>query len=141
MSETIKQQKTEWDNIRCLVVDDDRFARTFIISALNHVGLVYIKEADSADRAMDVLQNNKIDIIFLDQQMPSKTGLDFIRDLRSSDNEELKKTPIIMVTIDAKEKTILDAKELGVDDYVIKPISPLVLRKRIRDALGFSQEG
>lgn len=141
MNDINDKNMPEWDNIRCLVIDDDRFARTFIIAALNHVGLVYIKEADSADRAMEILNNNKIDIIFLDQEMPKKTGLDFMKEIKSSDNETLKKIPIIMVTIDTKEKTILDAQKLGVDDYVIKPISPLVLRRRIQDALGFKQEG
>lgn len=138
MNKKIDEQLPEWDDIRCLVVDDDRFARTFIIAALNHVGLVNIKEADSADRAMEVLSNNEIDIIFLDQQMPNKTGLEFIKEIRASGTNNI---PIIMITIDTKEKTILDAKELGVDDYVIKPISPMMLRKRIRDALGFKQEG
>lgn len=138
-----KTNKTlpEWDNVRCLVIDDDRFARNFIIAALNHIGLLDIKEADSADTALTMLNENKIDIIFLDQQMPSKTGLDFMKELKSSDDEALTQIPIIMVTIDTKEKTVFDAQELGVDDYVIKPISPLVLRKRVRDALGFSQEG
>ena len=45
-----------------------------------------------------------------------------------------------MVTIDTKEKTVLDAKGLGIQEYLVKPISPLALKKRICTAVGLKQE-
>ena len=131
----------KWDEIRCLVVDDDRFARSFIFAALNNIGLIKIREAESADKALEFLNNNEVDIIFLDQLMPNKTGIDFIKELKSSTQSQLHDIPTIMVTNDANMQTISNAKELGVDDYVIKPISPLVLKKKVLDALGIKQEG
>ena len=45
-----------------------------------------------------------------------------------------------MITVDTKEKTVQDAKELGIKEYLVKPISPLALKKRISSAFGIKQE-
>ena len=47
--------------------------------------------------------------------------------------------PIIMITVDTKEKTVLDAKNLGIKEYVIKPISPIALKKRICSVFGIKE--
>ena len=57
-----------WDSIVCLVVDDDKFSRTFIKTALYQIGIKNTKEAGSAAEAMELLQSFKIDIILLDQK-------------------------------------------------------------------------
>ncbi len=129
-----------WDSIVCLVVDDDKFSRTFIKTALYQIGIKNTKEAGSAAEAMELLQSFKIDIILLDQQMPEKSGIDFVRDLKRGALDSAKNIPIIMVTVDTKEKTVLDAKQLGIQEYLVKPISPLALKKRICTAFGIKQE-
>ena len=129
-----------WDSIVCLVVDDDKFSRTFIKTALYQIGIQNTKEAGSAAEAMELLQSFKIDIILLDQQMPEKSGIDFVRDLKRGALDSAKNIPIIMVTVDTKEKTVLDAKQLGIQEYLVKPISPLALKKRICTAFGIKQE-
>ena len=48
--------------------------------------------------------------------------------------------PIIMVTVDTKEKTVLDAKSIGIHEYLVKPISPLALKKRICTAFGIKEK-
>ena len=54
----------------CLIVDDDKFSRTFIKNALYQIGIKTIKEATTAKEAVELLNSYKIDIILLDQQMP-----------------------------------------------------------------------
>ena len=120
-----------WDSLTCLVVDDDKFSRTFIKTP---------REAASAAEAVELLNSFKIDIILLDQQMPGKTGLELARELKNSNNPHLKSLPIIMITVDTKEKTVLDARNLGIQEYLVKPISPLALKKRILNAFGIKQE-
>lgn len=129
-----------WDNITCLIVDDDKFSRTFIKTALYQIGMKNTREAASSEEAYEFLNNFKIDIILLDQQMPGKTGIEFAQSLKNSSHENLKSIPIIMITIDTKEKTVLDAKNLGIQEYLVKPISPLALKKRILNAFGIKQE-
>ena len=98
------------------------------------------REAASASEAIEMLNSFKIDLILLDQQMPDKTGLELARELKSSNNPHLKNLPIIMITVDTKEKTVLDARDLGIQEYLVKPISPLALKKRILNAFGIKQE-
>ena len=47
--------------------------------------------------------------------------------------------PIIMITVDTKEKTVLDAKNLGIREYLVKPISPIALKKRICNVFGIKE--
>lgn len=139
MSDT-GQKQVPWDTITCLIVDDDKFSRTFAKTALYQIGIKNIKEVGSADEAREMVGASKIDVILLDQQMPQKSGLDFARELKNNPHDELKNIPIIMITVDTKEKTVLEAKILGIREYLVKPISPLALKKRICSALGIKQE-
>ena len=129
-----------WDSIVCLIVDDDKFSRTFIKTALYQIGIKNTNEANNAEEAQELLRNFKIDVILLDQQMPGKTGLEFARELKGGLVESARHTPIIMITVDTKEKTVLDAKSLGITEYLVKPISPLALKKRICSSFGIKQE-
>ncbi len=137
--ESLHKQIT-WDSITCLVVDDDKFSRTFIKTALYQIGIKNAKEAANAPEAIEILNSFKIDVILLDQQMPNKSGLEFARELKSGNIKDTENIPIIMITVDTKEKTVLDAKALGIQEYLVKPISPLALKKRICSAFGIKQE-
>ena len=139
MQENIHKQII-WDSIVCLIVDDDKFSRTFIKTALYQIGIKNTKEASTTDEAIELLHNFKIDVVLLVQQMPGQNGLEFARQLKSGSIEGSKNVPIIMVTVDTKEKTVLDAKQLGIQEYLVKPISPLALKKRICTAFGLKQE-
>lgn len=127
------------ESMTCLVVDDDKFSRTFIKTALYQIGVKSAKEAATAKEAMEQLNNFKIDLILLDQLMPETNGIDFVKSLQSKSLEGLDQIPVIMITVDTKEKTVLDAKELGIKEYIIKPISPLALKKRICNVFGIKE--
>lgn len=127
------------ENMSCLIVDDDKFSRTFIKTALYQIGIKTIKEAATAKEAVEQLSNYKIDIIFLDQQMPDKSGIELVQDLKRSPNSGIDRIPIIMITVDTKEKTVLDAKGLGIREYLVKPISPIALKKRICNVFGIKE--
>ena len=124
------------ENMSCLIVDDDKFSRTFIKTALYQIGIKTIKEAATAKEAVEQLANYKIDIIFLDQQMPDKNGIELVQDLKRSPNSGIDRIPIIMITVETKKKTVLDAKSLGIREYLVKPISPIALKKRICNVFG-----
>lgn len=123
------------EHLSCLVIDDDRFARNFTKTALYQIGLKNIKEASSAAEAEEIIKNTKIDIIFTDQQMPEKTGLEMIADLIAIDPEFTNKIPVLMITSDTREVTVLKAKELKIREYIIKPLSPAMLKKRVFNIL------
>ena len=127
------------EQLTCLVVDDDKFARNYTKTALFQIGMKNIKEASSASEAEEIIKTNHIDIIFTDQQMPEKTGLEMIEDLCRQQPDFTDRIPVIMVTSDTKENTVLKAKKLKVREYIIKPVSPGMLKKRVYNALNIEE--
>ncbi len=138
MNETVNKQ-INWDAITCLVVDDDKFSRTFVKTALYQIGIKNTKEAATTAEAAEILRSYKINVVLLDHQMPEQTGLELARKIKDGTIGDDKDLPIIMVTVDTKEKTVLDAKSIGIHEYLVKPISPLALKKRICTAFGIKE--
>lgn len=137
MTETIKTRHLE--QINCLVVDDDKFARNFIKTALFQIGMKSIKEASSAAEAEEIIKLGQIHIIFTDQQMPEKTGLEMISGLLAEDATFTNRIPVIMITSDTREATVLKAKELHIREYIIKPVSTGLLKKRVYSILNIEE--
>ena len=138
MNETNSKQ-INWDAITCLVVDDDKFSRTFVKTALYQIGVKNTKEASSAAEAIEVLRNYKINVVLMDQQLPEQSGLTLARQIKEGTVGDNKDLPVIMVTIDTKENTVMEAKEIVIHEYLFKPISPISLKKRLCTAFGIKE--
>ncbi|MEW6468793.1 MAG: LytTR family DNA-binding domain-containing protein [Bacteroidota bacterium] len=100
--------------MNCIIVDDDEISR----SALRHLveeveDLNLVKVCASASEAIDTLKKNKIDLVFLDIEMPEMSGIELIKSLETR--------PLIILTTSHKEYA-LDAFEYNVVDYLIKPL-------------------
>ena len=101
--------------IRCIIVDDEFLARTLLEDYVGKVPqLELIAKCQGAPQAMEVLQNEDIDLMFLDVQMPDLTGVDFLKSLR--------KKPVVIFTT-AYSDYAIDGYSLGVIEYLLKPIS------------------
>lgn len=137
MNETNSKQ-INWDAITCLVVDDDKFSRTFMKTALYQIGVKNTREASTTSEAVEILRNYKINVVLLDQQMPDQSGLELAKKIKSGEVAD-KDLPVIMVTIDTKENTVMEAKSIGIHEYLVKPISPLALKKRLCTAFGIKE--
>ena len=99
---------------RCLIVDDEPVAQRIIASYLEEIPEMQIVDRClNAIEAMQLMQLQPIDLLFLDIEMPKLKGLDFIRTLSHP--------PAIILTT-AHREFALDAFDLGVVDYLLKPI-------------------
>jgi two-component system LytT family response regulator len=99
----------------CLIVDDEPLARKLIASHVAKIdSLSLLQECGNAVEAGNVLRARKIDLIFLDIQMPELTGLQFMKTVKPS-------TSVIFTT--AHREFASDAFDLDVVDYLLKPIS------------------
>ena len=101
--------------LRCLAIDDELLALELLEDNISKVPfLELVRKCRSAFEAIEILHQEKIDLIFLDIQMPDVSGIQFLKSLS-------KKPPVIFTT--AFEKYALEGYELDVIDYLLKPFS------------------
>jgi DNA-binding NarL/FixJ family response regulator len=106
-----------------LVVDDTKFMRVKTIKILTEKGasIANIVEAENGREAMQVLKRHlDVDFILCDLNMPVRTGLEFLEDVRSSKDEKIAKKKFILVTTDSEKDKVITALKLKVNGYVLK---------------------
>ncbi|HEY5824653.1 MAG TPA: response regulator transcription factor [Cyclobacteriaceae bacterium] len=115
--------------MKILVCDDDEALISMIRFKITRDNMGEIVKAMDGREAMKLLKDNEFDLIITDINMPFHSGLEITVYVR----EELKRTtPIIMLSADGPEDTVLQALSLGVNDFMTKPFSPADLSVRIK---------
>jgi len=117
-------------NMKVLIVDDLPMMRKMLRYLLKQIGFTNIIEADGGKSAMKMLKNEKVDLIMCDWNMPEIKGIDILNKVRSDD--ELKNIPFIMITCEAKKKTVEEAIKAKVTDYVVKPFSGEAISEKLK---------
>jgi len=121
--------------MRIITVDDSSTMRRIIKNTLKKIGYGDdILEAENGKEALDVLSTKDVDIIITDWNMPIMDGLSFVKKIRS--DSKYKDTPIIMVTTEAAKEDIIIALQAGVNNYVVKPFTPDVMKDKVETVLG-----
>ena len=115
--------------MRAIIIDDERLARAELRKLLQEFPEVeVIDEAANAEEGIAKIEHQRPDLIFLDIQMPGKTGFDML--------SELERTPQVIFTT-AYDEFALKAFEVNALDYLLKPVEP----KRLADAIQKLQIG
>jgi diguanylate cyclase (GGDEF)-like protein len=112
-----------------LVVDDDTMNRDALSRRLTRTGYTVLTAENGPD-ALAVISANRVDAVLLDVMMPGMSGLDTLRHLRES--RSVAELPVIMVTAKDGSDDMVEALDLGANDYVTKPIDYAVALARIR---------
>jgi two-component system chemotaxis response regulator CheY len=116
-------------NMPILVVDDFKSMRSLIKSLLRKLGFENVIEADDGDEAWRLLNEEDVEMIISDWNMPNMKGIDLLRKVRSSD--EFKNMPFLMVTAEGFKENVIEAVKAGVSGYIVKPFSPQALQDKI----------
>ncbi|MFI5309585.1 MAG: response regulator [Gemmatimonadales bacterium] len=117
--------------MKFLVVDDSATMRRIVVNSLQRIGVTSVVEACDGQDALQKFDGT-IGFIITDWNMPNLGGLDFVRAVRARDDG--KAVPILMMTTRSLKEDIITALESGVNNYIVKPFTPQVLKEKI-DAL------
>jgi len=120
-------------NARALVVEDNPVNKMVLAALLERFGLT-VASASNGQEALSFLQENPVDIVFMDCQMPIMDGFETTRQLRKFSGAN-RQVPVIAVTANAMSRDIERCIEAGMDDHVKKPIDRQLLRTKIRRLL------
>ena len=117
-------------NLKFLVVDDFATMRRIIRNLLKELGFNNVDEAEDGVNALQKLRSERFDFVISDWNMPNMTGIDLLRNIRA--DEQLKDTPVLMVTAEAKKENIIAAAQAGASGYVVKPFTAVTLDEKLK---------
>jgi two-component system, chemotaxis family, chemotaxis protein CheY len=125
---------------RVLIVDDSPAMRAFVRRVIEISGfdLSDCLEAANGTQALEVLQNEWVDAILSDINMPEMDGEELLRHLEA--DESLRQIPVIIISTDGTKTRVERMLQLGARGYVMKPFRPEVLREELERSLEVASE-
>lgn len=120
------------DNISILVVDDNAFTRQLSVNILRCFGARDLSEAGNGEDAKNHILSDKPDIVLTDWVMPPHNGIDLARWVRTGDGSPDPFLPIIMMTGYSDLERVAEARDAGVNEFLVKPMSPKNLMRRVQ---------
>lgn len=124
------------NKIRALIVDDSSVMRKIVERSLRQAGIELEKviEASNGAEALGALNENPVDLILCDINMPVMDGLEFVRQVGSVENG--KGVPVVMITTEGSESHVVQALSAGARGYIRKPFTPEQVKEHVLPVLG-----
>ena len=121
---------------KVLVIDDTKLVRKIITYVLNSSGIETI-EAENGLEGLQILEENFLNIraITVDVEMPIMDGIEFIKNVKAKKKYE--NLPIIIVTSLSEKEDMQKGLELGIYDYIIKPVDRTLVFLKVRNAMRY----
>ena len=124
--------------MKLLVVDDSSTMRRIIKNTLARLGYKDILEGEDGVQGWAQMDSNPdIEMLITDWNMPEMNGLELVKKVRA--DERFKDTPIIMVTTEGGKAEVITALKAGVNNYIVKPFTPQVLKEKLGAVMGVAE--
>lgn len=120
-------------NILILVIDDNKTMRRIVRTLLNQLGYNNVEEAEDGVSAFNMIKEKNYQLVISDWNMTPITGLELLQQVRAVD--AYKNLPFIMVTAESKMENIVEAKNAGANNYIVKPFSASTLEIKLNAVL------
>ena len=122
------------NGLTALVVDDIRMMRELLGRMLRSIGFADVAGAGSAAEALVALQQRTFHLVLVDWNLGDANGGDLVQKIRTGTPEGAR-LPILMVSGQTEQATIMAARRSGIDGYLLKPVSKADLMARIKFVL------
>jgi len=124
--------------LKILVVDDSSTMRRIIKNTLARLGYKDILEGADGVEGWDAIDANpEVEMLITDWNMPEMNGLELVKKVRA--DERFVDLPIIMVTTEGGKAEVITALKAGVNNYIVKPFTPQVLKEKLGAVMGVSE--
>ncbi len=123
--------RVDFTKLRFLIVDDSIYMRRVMKALLHGFGAREVHEADDGASGLEMFMSQTPDVIILDWEMPLLDGLEVTRMIRNPTSSVNPFAPIIMVTGHSEKRRVTIARDAGINEFLVKPISPKALHDRI----------
>jgi two-component system, chemotaxis family, chemotaxis protein CheY len=120
---------------KVLVVDDEHYMRKVVRTLLMSIGIRTVYEAPDGPAGLELIRNMAPDVVIVDWQMPGLDGASFVRMVRSPDTFPFPDVPIIMLTGHGERSRVIEAVQIGVNEFLLKPVSSKALQGRLLSVL------
>lgn len=117
--------------MKILVVDDSKTMLRIIKNVLLRLNYEDIDVAEDGQEAYEMFINNNYELIITDWNMPVMDGLTLVKEIRKLNAD----IPIIMVTTEGGKREVITALKAGVNNYIVKPFTPQVLKDKLESIL------
>ena len=117
--------------MKVMLVDDSKTMRTIQRNILMQLGFKEIEEACDGLDALSKVGPFAPELLLVDWNMPNMDGITFVKTYRAQGG----RSPILMVTTEAENTRVVEAIRAGVNNYVVKPVTPDSLSQRINETL------
>jgi len=131
MSTDARSLAAKFATIKVLVVDDEYYMRKVVRTLLTSIGVRNIYEAQDGPSGLEAIRTVAPDIVIVDWQMPGLDGAGFVRMVRSPQTFPYPDIPIIMLTGHGERSRVVEAVSVGVNEFLLKPVSSKTLQDRL----------
>ena len=132
--------KEDFEELKVLVVEDDIHTRRLILQILRGIGVGKLYEAEEGGSGFRETVRVRPDVVICDINMEPVDGLAYLSQVRAFRIPDIATTPVIFLTGDALQQTVVAAKRLSVDGYLVKPVSPKDVKARIGSVLAAGRQ-
>jgi two-component system, chemotaxis family, chemotaxis protein CheY len=126
-----RRMRIDFTKLRFLVIDDNTYMRRMFKALLHGFGAKEVMEADDGAAGLEAFMTYQPDIVVLDWEMPILDGLEVARMIRQPTTSVNPFAPIIMVTGHSERRRVMQARDCGVNEFLVKPISSKALHDRV----------
>ncbi len=123
--------RIDFSRLRFLVIDDNVHMRRILLTILHGFGARDVAEAEDGAAGLELFNSQVPDIVLADWSMPIFDGIEFTRMIRRAHNSANPYAPVIMITGYSELHRVAEARDAGVTEFLVKPISAKALYQRI----------
>jgi CheY-like chemotaxis protein len=121
--------------LKILLVDDNKHMRSIIAAILEGVGVREVREASDGAEALKIMREWPVDMVIADFLMSPMNGVDFTRKVRQGKSGASAMLPIIMMTGYAERARVFEARDAGVTEMLVKPVTARAVLSRVSEVI------